>query len=54
MSLQTHKTDEPEELHKKAKYIYDKLPNDLQTHFKEEFIIPELKGDDLIKNIICY
>ena len=52
MSLQKHNIDEPEELHtqnKKAKYIYDKLPNDLQTHFKEEFIIPELKGDDLIK-----
>jgi hypothetical protein len=34
---------------KKAKYIYDKLPDDLQNNIKDEYIIPELRGDDLIK-----
>jgi hypothetical protein len=34
---------------KKAKYIYDKLPDDLQNAMKDEYIIPELRGDELIK-----
>ena len=34
---------------KKAKYIYDKLPDDLQNVLKDEYIIPELRGDNLIK-----
>lgn len=34
---------------KKAKYIYDKLPDDLQYAIKDEYIIPELRGDELIK-----
>ena len=38
-----------EPISKKAKYIYDKLPDDLQNNIKDEYIIPELRGDDLIK-----
>jgi hypothetical protein len=34
---------------KKAKYIYDRLPDDLQNVMKDEYIIPELRGDNLIK-----
>ena len=33
----------------KAKSIYDGLQDDIQKHLVEEYIMPQLRGDDLIK-----
>jgi len=33
----------------KAKTIYDGLQDDIQKHLVEEYIMPQLRGDDLIK-----
>lgn len=33
----------------KAKTLCDILPEDIKTHITEEYIVPQLRGDDLIK-----
>jgi predicted secreted Zn-dependent protease len=33
----------------KAKTLCDTLPSDIQCHIKEEYIVLQLRGDDLIK-----
>jgi hypothetical protein len=34
---------------KKANALYEILPEDIQVHLKEEYILPQLRGDDLVK-----
>ena len=34
---------------KKANTMYQILPEDIQVHLKEEYILPQLRGDDLVK-----
>jgi hypothetical protein len=33
----------------KAQTIYNTLPVDIQMHIKEYYILPQLRGDDLVK-----
>ena len=33
----------------KANTLYEILPEDIQVHLKEEYIMPQLRGDDLVK-----
>ena len=33
----------------KANTLYEILPEDIQVHLKEEYILPQLRGDDLVK-----
>ena len=34
---------------KKANALYKILPEDIQVHLKNEYILPQLRGDDLVK-----
>jgi predicted secreted Zn-dependent protease len=33
----------------KVKTLYNAIPADIQTHIKEEYIMPQLNGNDLVK-----